>query len=105
MKNQVAFSVRLDLNQEQDHQAWQHLKTMDRKKFRSYSNAVAFAINQFFEPKSDDLVAQLREVIKEEISKIEVVNPKEIQLNIKENEVEAIKYSDCDDALDFADSF
>lgn len=105
MKNQVAFSVRLDLNQEQDQQAWQHLKSLDRKKFRSYSNAVALAINQFFEPKSDDIVAQLREVIKEEISKIKVVNPKEIQLNIKENEIEATEYSDCDDALDFADSF
>lgn len=50
MKNEVkTTNIRFNLGKEIQKKAWQYLQTMDKKKFKSYSNAVSIAIVYFFE--------------------------------------------------------
>ncbi len=41
-------TLRLNLDNEEDRQAWEYLRSMDRKRYRSYSSAVVTAINDYF---------------------------------------------------------
>jgi len=41
-------TLRLNLDNEEDRQAWEYLRSMDRKRYRSYSSAVVTAINDHF---------------------------------------------------------
>lgn len=44
----INTNIRLNLNRPEDRQAWEHLQSMDRKKYKSYSRAVVAAINDHF---------------------------------------------------------
>ena len=41
-------NIRLNLNRPEDRQAWEYLKRLDRKKYKSYSLAVVAAVNDHF---------------------------------------------------------
>lgn len=42
-------SLRFNLDKPQQEQAWRYLQTMDRQKFKSYSQTVAVAVVDYFE--------------------------------------------------------
>ena len=44
----VNTNIRLNLNRQEDRQAWEYLKRLDRKKYKSYSRAVVAAVNDHF---------------------------------------------------------
>ena len=44
----INTNIRLNLNRPEDRQAWEHLQSMDRKEYKSYSRAVVAAINDYF---------------------------------------------------------
>lgn len=44
----INTNIRLNLDRADDRQAWEYLKNMDRKRYRSYSRAVVAAINDHF---------------------------------------------------------
>ena len=44
----INTNIRLNLNKPEDRQAWEHLQSMDRKKYKSYSRAIVAAINDYF---------------------------------------------------------
>ena len=41
-------TLRLNLENEDDRRAWEYLRSMDRTRYRSYSNAIVTAINDHF---------------------------------------------------------
>ena len=47
--NIINTNIRLNLNRDEDRRAWQHLQSMDRTRYRSYSRAVVAAVNNFFD--------------------------------------------------------
>ena len=48
MRNTFTTSLRLNLNEAADRQAWMYLQTMDKAKYRSYREAIVIAINDYF---------------------------------------------------------
>ena len=48
MKRIVNTNIRFDLSREDDRQAYEYLRGMDRTKFKSYTRAVVTALNDFF---------------------------------------------------------
>ena len=44
----INTTIRLNLMNEQDRQAWNYLRGMDRKKYKSYTKAVVLALNDYF---------------------------------------------------------
>ena len=48
MRRIINTNIRFDLNREDDRQAYEWLKRMDRKQFKSYTRAVVAALNEFF---------------------------------------------------------
>ena len=48
MRNTFTTSLRLNLNESADRQAWMYLQTMDKAKYRSYREAIVVAINDYF---------------------------------------------------------
>ena len=48
MKRIINTNIRFDLNREDDRQAYEYLRRMDRKQFKSYTRAVVAALNDFF---------------------------------------------------------
>ncbi len=64
MKRIVNTNVRFDLSREDDRQAYEYLRGMDRTKFKSYTRAVVAALNDFFsrqEKKQADPFLETRE--------------------------------------------
>ena len=49
MKQIYTTTLRLNLADEDDRRAYEHLRKMDKKKYRSYSKAVVAAVNDYFE--------------------------------------------------------
>jgi hypothetical protein len=45
----VNTNIRLNLEREDDHRAWEYLQRMDRKRYKSYSRAVVAAVNDYFD--------------------------------------------------------
>lgn len=56
MKQIYTTTLRLNLSDEDDRRAYEHLQRMDKKHYRSYSKAVVTAINDYFE-RQDRLAA------------------------------------------------
>ena len=56
MKQKISTNIRLNLNNEADRRAWEHLQNMDRKKYKSYSRAIVTAVNDYFD-RQERLVA------------------------------------------------
>ncbi len=48
MKRIINTNIRFDLKREDDRQAYEYLRRMDRKQFKSYPRAVVASINDFF---------------------------------------------------------
>ena len=48
MRRIINTNIRFDLNREDDRQAYEFLRRMDRKQFKSYTRAVVAALNGFF---------------------------------------------------------
>jgi hypothetical protein len=49
MKQIYTTTLRLNLTDEDDRRAFEHLRRMDKKRYRSYSKAVVAAVNDYFE--------------------------------------------------------
>lgn len=47
----INTNIRLNLLEESDLKAWEHLQNMDRKEYKSYSRAVVAALNDYFDRK------------------------------------------------------
>ena len=57
-------TLRLNLENKDDRRAWEYLRSMDRTRYRSYSNAIVTAINDHFsrrERLADDPFLETRE--------------------------------------------
>jgi len=52
MKQIYTTTLRLNLADEDDRRAYEHLQRMDKKQYRSYSKAIVTAINGYFERKA-----------------------------------------------------
>ncbi len=103
MENQVGFTVRLNLNNTPEKQAWERLQSIDRTQYRSYSAMIVKAINSMFEDKSDvDMLAEIQATIRQEISKLQVAN---IPENQSQTPPPTMQEDELSIALDFADSF
>ena len=48
MKRIFTTTLRLDMTDEEDRLTWSHLQRMDKKQHRSYSKAIAAAVNDYF---------------------------------------------------------
>ena len=48
MRKIINTNIRFDLKREDDRQAYEYLRCMDRKKFKSYTRAVVASLNDFF---------------------------------------------------------
>ena len=48
MRKIINTNIRLDLSRQDDRQAYEYLRRMDRKQFKSYTRAVVAALNDFF---------------------------------------------------------
>ena len=48
MKRIYTTTLRLNLENEADREAWEHLRRLDRKKYRSVNSAVIAAVNTYF---------------------------------------------------------
>lgn len=44
----INTNIRLNLSNEADKKAWEYLKKMDRKQYKSYTKAVVTAVNDYF---------------------------------------------------------
>ena len=107
MRNTFTTSLRLNLNEPADRQAWMYLQTMDKAKYRSYREAIVIAINDYF--------ARQEQSVKEQAFLDRVVDT--IQQSLQGMTVAVqpstqlldTSYDDEEDSLDaalaFADSF
>ena len=93
MKRIINTNIRFDLKREDDRQAYEYLRCMDRKKFKSYTRAVVASLNDFFSrqekrqtdpyletrEKEDRFLRQVLDTISEGIrqgmSRIQVTSP------------------------------
>ena len=48
-KQKINTNIRLNLDREADRKAWEYLRNMDRKKYKSYSRAIVIAVNDYFD--------------------------------------------------------
>jgi len=107
MRNTFTTSLRLNLNEAADRQAWMYLQTMDKDKYRSYREAIVTAVNDFF--------SRQEQAVKEQAFLDRVVDT--IQRSLQGMTVSVqptaqpldTSYDDEEDSLDtalaFADSF
>lgn len=49
MKRIFTTTVRLNLDDEDDRQAFEHLQRLDKRQYRSYSKAIVAAVNAYFD--------------------------------------------------------
>ena len=64
-KNIINVKVRMNLDREEDKEAWDNLRHLDRKKHKSYSRAFIKAINYFSEKEQRSKEDRHREKMKE----------------------------------------
>lgn len=129
MKNIYTTTLRLNLDHEDDRQAYEHLRRLDRREYRSYSKAIVAAVNAFYGRKEQleaDPYLETREKEDAFLRKVEETienslraapwNPVNLNAMLqmmqgttatdtpikKESEVDE---ADISAALDFADSF
>lgn len=60
----INTNIRFNLDNEADRKAWEHLRNMDRKKYKSYTKAVVIALNDHFDRQerlADDAYLETRE--------------------------------------------
>ena len=49
MRSIYTTTLRLNLNDPEERRAWEHLRNMDKKQYRSYSKAIVTAVNDYFD--------------------------------------------------------
>lgn len=49
MKHLFTTTLRLNLHDEADRRAWERLRHMDKRQYKSYSNAIVTALNDYFD--------------------------------------------------------
>ncbi len=124
MKQIYTTTLRLNLNNEADRKAWEHLKKLDKQEYRSVSRAIVAAVNAYFGREaqlSDDPYLETREKEDAFLNRIEETITRSLQSCAPVNldgifqlmqgaqpaAVPALEDTDEDIsvALDFADSF
>ena len=128
MKQKISTNIRLNLNNEADRRAWEHLQNMDRKKYKSYSRAIVTAVNDYFDRQErlaadsyletrekenaflERVIATIEEGLKKSSANNAIGNL--LQLLAASTPKETTAYepnaandTDMDAALDFAESF
>lgn len=114
MKQIYTTTLRLNLADEDDRRAYEHLQRMDKKQYRSYSKAIVTAINDHFERQArlaSDPYLETREkedaflrLIQRTIEKSVLYNSTPLLKDVPQ----VISTEDDEElsaALDFADSF
>ena len=118
MKQIYTTTLRLNLADEDDRRAYEHLQRMDKKQYRSYSKAIVTAINDHFErqarlerdpyletrEKEDAFLRRVTEAIEQGLR----FSPVGMPIFTLPTAVEAPSAEDDENisaALDFADSF
>ena len=49
MRNIYTTTLRLNLNDPEERRAWEHLRNLNKKRYRSYSKAIVTAVNDCFD--------------------------------------------------------
>ena len=118
MKQIYTTTLRLNLADEDDRRAYEHLQRMDKKQYRSYSKAIVTAINDYFErqarlasdpyletrEKEDAFLRRVTEAIEQGLRFAPVGTPIFTQPTVPETAT-AEDDENISAALDFADSF
>ena len=114
MKQIYTTTLRLNLADEDDRRAFEHLQRMDKKQYRSYSKAIVTAINDHFERQArlaSDPYLETREKEDAFLSLIQRTIEKSVRYNstpLLKDVPQVIPTEDDEElsaALDFADSF
>ena len=106
MRNTFTTSLRLNLNEPADRQAWMYLQTMDKAKYRSYREAIVIAINDYFSRqeqavKEKAFLDRVVDTIQQSLQGMTVsAQPQELQMDTTYDDEDSL-----DAALAFADSF
>lgn len=123
-KQKVYTNIRLNLDREADRKAWEYLRNMDRKKYKSYSRAIVTAVNDYFDRQErmkkdhyletrekedaflDKVMTTIEQGLKASSSNNTIANLLQL-LNAEQPKTELADNTDeyADTALDFADSF
>ena len=115
----VNTNIRLNMTREEDRRAYDHLRGMDRKKYRSYSRAVVTAVNAYFEREQESVASdKADELLFQRIQRVMEQNTKAIldALHIKNGVSGVVSETttantpesteqDRQTALDFLDGF
>ena len=118
MKQIYTTTLRLNLADEDDRRAYEHLQRMDKKQYRSYSKAIVTAINDHFErqarlasapyletrEKEDAFLRRVTDAIEQSLR----FTPVSMPIFTPPTVPEAVTAEDDENisaALDFADSF
>lgn len=110
MKQIYTTTLRLNLSDEDDRRAFEYLKRIDKKKYRSYSKAIVAAINEYFERQArlaDDPYLETREKEDAFLKRITETIENSLRFAPPAVSTEAVN-TDTEElsaALDFADSF
>lgn len=123
-KQKINTNIRLNLDREADRKAWEYLRNMDRKKYKSYSRAIVTAVNDYFDRQErmkkdhyletrekedaflDKVLTTIEQGLKASSSNNTIANLLQL-LNAEQPKTELADNTDeyADTALDFADSF
>ena len=123
-KQKINTNIRLNLDREADRKAWEYLRNIDRKKYKSYSRAIVIAVNDYFDRQErmkkdhyletrekedaflDKVLTTIEQGLKASSSNNTITNLLQL-LNAEQPKTELADNTDeyADTALDFADSF
>lgn len=123
-KQKINTNIRLNLDREADRKAWEYLRNMDRKKYKSYSRAIVTAVNDYFDRQErmkkdhyletrekedaflDKVLTTIEQGLKASSSNNTIANLLQL-LNAEQPKTKLADNTDeyADTALDFADSF
>lgn len=116
----INTNIRLNLEREADRKAWEYLRNMDRKKYKSYSKAVVIAVNDYFDrqkrieadsyletrEKEDAFLEKVLSTIQQGMAAITHLAAITQLLSANQPQSKnSITDEEADIALDFADSF
>ncbi len=118
MKRIYTTTLRLNLTDEDERRAYEHLQKMDKKQYRSYSKAIVTAVNDYFErqerltadpylethEKEDAFLKRITEAIEQgsrfaPVGMLPLTPPAAVEAPSAEDD------ENISAALDFADSF
>ena len=128
MRKIINTNIRFNLENEADRKAWEHLRSMDRRKYKSYTKAVVAALNDYFDrqdrlatdsyletrEKEDAFLKRILDTIEQGLKAYSANNAigNLLQILVSNTPKETAAYeqnaandTDMDAALDFAESF